>query len=158
LTSYKLCLFAYRRDFLGSKITAGNEDNAGKVDVRKLSGKVSDCIKETREEYGRYFGICGSYHHLKACICKICPSYSGGAGMFCSRNKNRKPGKKEGCLCESCELFRKFRFEGDYFCREEEKPEFSKRPGISLNNYKNNSSSIGKTRFCIVEKLENGDK
>ncbi|MFZ2498685.1 DUF2769 domain-containing protein [Methanosarcina sp.] len=37
--------------------------------------------------------------------------------MFCSRGKNREEGKKEGCLCESCELFKKFRIEGDYFCR-----------------------------------------
>jgi hypothetical protein len=158
LTSYKLCLFAYRRDFLSSKTTAENEEYAGKADVSKFGGKVSDCIKETREEYGRYFGICGSYHHLKACICRICPSYSSGAGMFCSRSKNRKPGKKEGCLCESCELFRKFRFEGDYFCREEEKPEYSEKPGISLNNYKNNSIGNGKTRVCVLEKMECTDK
>ena len=138
------------------EIEAGNWDGPKKTDESKLGAEVPDSIRETREEYGRYFGVCASYHHLKACICKICPSYSGENGMFCSKNKNRKLGKREGCLCESCELYRKFRFEGDYFCREEEKPEFSEMPGISLNNFKNNSSRTGETRFCVVEKPMDG--
>jgi hypothetical protein len=83
----------------------------------ELMEETSDTIiQQAREDSGRYFGICSSYHHLKACICKFCPSYSGGAGMFCSRGKNQDQEKKEGCLCESCELFKKFRLEGDYFC------------------------------------------
>jgi hypothetical protein len=88
-----------------------------KTGERMLMEENSDSIiQQTREEYGRYFGICSSYHHLKACICKFCPSYSGGAGMFCSRGKNLNQRKKEGCLCEACELFKKFTLEGDYFC------------------------------------------
>ena len=159
LTSYKLCLFAYRRNFLDSKITAGSSNGAKKADLNKLSENISDSIKEVRKEYGRHFGICASYHHLKACICKTCPSYPGGEGMFCSRSNNRKPGKKEGCFCNSCELFRKFRFEGEYFClcRNGEEPESLENPGIFLNSYKNNSSSAGEPRFCVVEKLEHMD-
>ena len=112
------------RNILGSKITAGNKESVG--GGGKSAEKAPDVIQQAREEYGRYFGICGSYHHLKACICKSCPSYSGGAGMFCSRSKCPPvQGKKEGCLCEACELFRKFRFEGEYFCLQAEKPEFS---------------------------------
>ena|GEM_PF-410576 len=148
----------YRRNLLDSGIAVGNKDCGEMADSGNFSEKIPDVIKETREEYGRYFGICGSYHHLKACICKICPSYSGGTGMFCSRSKSREQGKKEGCLCESCELFRKFRLEGDYFCRKDEKPEFSEKPSISLNNYKNNSSCTEETRFCVLEKLEYADK
>lgn len=150
--------FMHRGNILDFEITVGNKDGTETADLGKFSENVPDLIKEAREEYGRYFGICGSYHHLKACICKTCPSYSGGAGMFCSRSKNREQGKKEGCLCESCELFRKFQLEGDYFCRKDEKTEFSEKPGISLNNYKNNSSCTGETRVCVLEKLEYADK
>ncbi|AYK16007.1 MAG: DUF2769 domain-containing protein [Methanosarcina flavescens] len=113
---------------MDSKLTAENKENVGKSGK---SGKGTlDIIQQAREEYGRYFGICGSYHHLKACICKSCPSYSGGAGMFCSRGKCPGQDKKLGCLCETCELFRKFRLEGKYFCIQSEKPEASEE---SLN-------------------------
>jgi len=113
----------HRRNTLGFKLAAGNKGNIGRCG--KSGEKVSDIIPQAREEYGRYFGICSSYHHLKACICKDCPFYSGGAGMFCSRNKYQGKGKKQGCLCEACELFRKFQLEGEYFCLQAEKPEFS---------------------------------
>ncbi len=71
--------------------------------------------------------------------------------MFCSRNDAREQGKKEDCLCEFCEIFKKFQLEGDYFCRKDEKEELSEKPGISLNNYKDNSLSNGETRFCVLE-------
>jgi len=125
-----------------------------KEDIVKFTEKMPALIIETRKEYGRYFGICGSYHHLKACICRRCLSYSGGTGMFCSRKNKQEQGKKEGCLCEFCELFKKFRFEGDYFCRKGEKEDLSEKSRTSLNNYKNTSSSNGETRFCVLEKLE----
>ncbi len=32
---------------------------------------------------------------------------------------NMLPEKKAGCLCRGCELYKKFRFEGQYFCRYE---------------------------------------
>jgi hypothetical protein len=117
LTSYKSYLSVHRGVFLSSRLTAGNKEETREKSV----GMVPDIIQQTREEYGRYFGICGSYHCLKACICKNCPSYSGGAGMFCSRGKSLGQGIKEGCLCETCELFRKYRFEGEYFCLQNEK-------------------------------------
>lgn len=140
----------HRRNILGSRLSARNKEDIGKSG--KPGEKISDIIQQTREEYGRYFGICGSYHHLKACICKNCPSYSGGAGMFCSRSKYPGQGKKLGCLCETCELFRKFRFEGEYFCLQNEKSEFSEeKPEISLNNCRKAPECNGKTRFCVVE-------
>jgi hypothetical protein len=45
--------------------------------------------------------------------------------MFCARSKCPGQGKKQGCLCETFELFRKPRLEGEYFCLQNEKPEFS---------------------------------
>lgn len=100
--------------------TAGRDrDKNREAEVEKPTEREPDVTKEAREEYGRYFGICGSYHHLKACICKGCPSYPGGLGMFCSRGKSSGKEKKEGCLCESCELLRKFQLKGNYFCRQD---------------------------------------
>ncbi len=110
---------------MDSETAGGNKDDGMTAEAGKLAEKKPDVIQEAREEYGRYFGICGSYHHLKACVCKSCPSYPGGLGLFCSRGKSYEKGKKESCLCESCELLRKFRLEGNYFCRLDEKLEFS---------------------------------
>jgi len=143
----------HRRNILGSRLAAGNKED---IEESEKSGeKASDIIQQVREEYGRYFGICGSYHHLKACICKSCPSYSGGAGMFCSRSKSPGQGKKQGCLCETCELFRKFRLEGEYFCLEAEKSESSgEKSEFSLKNCRKASERKGKTGFCVVEKSD----
>ena len=139
---------------MSSKITAGNESVG---EGGKSAAKAPDIIHQAREEYGRYFGICGSYHHLKACICKSCPSYSEGAGMFCSRNKCPVQGKKEGCLCEACELFRKFRLEGEYFCLQAEKPEFSGEMSYaSLNSCRN--SLDHETRVCVLAETERVNK
>ncbi len=74
------------------------------------------------ENYGRYFGVCFSYHNSKACICGRCSSYPGKGNIFCSRGKSELTDDmhlemKKGCLCRDCELYRKFRFEGQYFCR-----------------------------------------
>jgi hypothetical protein len=141
----------HRRNILGSKLAAGNKEDIGKCG--NSGEKASDIIPQAKEEYGRYFGICSSYHHLKACICKNCPSYSDGAGMFCSRSKYPGQGEKQGCLCEACELFRKFRLEGEYFCLQAEKPEFSeKKSEFSLKNHKKSPECDGKTRFCVVGK------
>lgn len=70
--------------------------------------------------------------------------------MFCSRGKSPEQGKKQGCLCETCELFRKFRLEGEYFCLNvektdlsEEKPEFFIKDGKALE-------ASGETRFCVL--------
>jgi hypothetical protein len=137
------------RNILGSKTTAGNNESVG--ERGKPTEKSPNIIQQAREEYGRYFGICSSYHHLKACTCKSCPSYSGGAGMFCSRSKFPGQGKKEGCLCEACELFRKFRLEGEYFCMQNEKPEFpEEKPDVFPDNRRKASESNGKTRICVL--------
>lgn len=149
----------YRRNLLDSETKFRTKDNVEDEDTRNYSENMPDLIKKTRQEYGRYFGICGSYHHLKACICKNCPSYSGRMGMFCSRSNNQKLEKKEGCICESCELFRKFRLEGDYFCQKGEKSEFIEESNNFRNEYIENSMNCNSTndrntRICILEKLE----
>lgn len=71
------------------------------------------------DKRGKYFGICTSYHHSKGCRCPSCPSYpEKGKYMFCSKGKSPAFGKKAGCFCKDCEIYRKFRFEGEYFCTE----------------------------------------
>lgn len=113
----------------------------------EIRGESIDIMQQAREEYRRYFGICSSYQHLKACICKNCPSYSG-AGMFCSRSKYLGQGKKQGYFCETCELFRKFQLEGGYFCLQVEKLEFSEeKPEFSLKNYRKLLSAMGRQGF-----------
>ncbi len=82
---------------------------------------LEDSPGKIPENHGKYFGVCFSYHNSKACICGSCPSYPGKGNMFCARGKSRLTGemlpeKKSGCLCRNCELFKKFRFEGQYFC------------------------------------------
>lgn len=68
--------------------------------------------------YGRYFGICPSYHHAKACKCTVCPSYpQTGEVMFCARGTDNPSDKKSGCLCSECELYKKFGLESNYFCQ-----------------------------------------
>ncbi|MFP4654883.1 MAG: DUF2769 domain-containing protein [Methanohalobium sp.] len=70
------------------------------------------------KKYGRYFGICPSYHHAKACKCVVCPSYPGtDEMMYCARGTDRPAGKKMGCLCTECGGYKKFGLEGDYFCQ-----------------------------------------
>ncbi|WP_319507578.1 DUF2769 domain-containing protein [uncultured Methanolobus sp.] len=71
---------------------------------------------KNRETYGRYSGICTSYHHSKACLCIKCPSYPGNGMMFCARKNQHKASSKTGCLCLQCHIHDKFRLEGDYFC------------------------------------------
>jgi len=153
LTSYKSCLSAHRRNILSSRLIAGNKENTWAK--KKFGDKISDIVQQTREEYGRYFGICGSYHNLKACTCKNCPSYSGGAGMFCSRGKCPEQGKKQGCLCETCELFKKLRLEGEYFCLNAEKSDLPEENSeFLLNNCGKAPESGEKIRFCVVEELK----
>ncbi|MCQ1536703.1 DUF2769 domain-containing protein [Methanosarcina sp. KYL-1] len=122
------------------------------TETKEFPGETPDIIREARERYGRYFGICSSYHHLKACLCKSCPSYPGGAGMFCARDKIPGQGKKVGCLCETCELLKKFRLEGDYFCRKEEKAGFSEEgQWTSLNRCIESQECNGETRMCVLK-------
>jgi hypothetical protein len=138
------------RNVLDSEISAKDKENT-EAEEKFFSGNSHDIIQRTREEYGRYFGICCSYHNLKACLCKYCPSYPGGSGMFCVRRDTaRGEGKKEECLCETCELFKKFRLEGDYFCRlreEKETPERSQVPPDICTDFKTTAGTI---RICVL--------
>ncbi|MGD9780450.1 DUF2769 domain-containing protein [Methanomethylovorans sp.] len=76
----------------------------------------SELTDRNRETYGRYFGICTSYHHSKGCLCTTCTTCPGNGMMFCARKNQYEPSLKEGCLCSECHTREKFRLEGDYFC------------------------------------------
>ncbi len=96
------------------------ESEGKKGNERKNRVLVNAPIKGP-ENYGKYFGVCFSYHNSKACICGNCPSHPERGNMFCARGKSKLtddilPEKKAGCLCQDCDLYRKFRFEGQYFC------------------------------------------
>lgn len=71
----------------------------------------------SQEIYGRYFGICVSYHHSKGCLCHKCPSYAQEGMMFCARKIQDKCNiLKIGCLCTECYNYKQFRLTGHYFC------------------------------------------
>jgi hypothetical protein len=151
LTSYKLILF-YRGSFLNSETSVKNIENTEKAETEEFSGDTRDIVLRARKEYGRYFGVCSSYHHLKACLCKYCSAYPGGTGMFCTRGGAVvREGNKENCLCETCELFKKFRFEGDYFCQVKEKGEVFERKYIPPNTRTYFQTSAGTIRVCILD-------
>ncbi|WP_370574434.1 DUF2769 domain-containing protein [Methanomethylovorans sp.] len=78
--------------------------------------ETSGLTDRNRELYGRYFGICTSYHHSKGCFCTKCPSYPGKGMMFCARKNQHKTLLKAGCLCLDCHTHETFRLDGDYFC------------------------------------------
>lgn len=132
------------------------EDNKN-IEAEESSEDRDNQILKTREEYGRYFGICGSYHHLKACLCKYCSACPEGQGMFCARGgvilRNERT---EECLCETCELFKKFRLEGDCFCHNKKKKDTSEietildkkpaHPEICTNF----QTSAGTIRICVL--------
>ena len=82
-----------------------NRGDSGMAEAEEFFGETADVIQESRERYGRYFGICSSYHHLKACVCKNCPSYPGGAGIFCARGKSPVQGKKRTASGENWRTF-----------------------------------------------------
>jgi len=88
-------------------------------------------------KFGKYFGVCASFHHSKACLCLTCalrPAY--GSIMYCSKgscptygsgnelgevgticfNKNEKDDNTE-CLCGKCAVYKQFAMEGTDFCR-----------------------------------------
>lgn len=94
---------------------------------------------DSDQKYGKYFGICASFHHSKACLCPTCtlrPDF--GNIMYCA--KGRCPtygsGHENGeigaigfdeadkednteCLCKSCAVYKQFAMEGSSFCRTE---------------------------------------
>lgn len=80
--------------------------------------------------------------------------------MFCSGKKLAHV-KKEGCLCEECEVFRKFGLDGVYFCQQTEKSE-SPEEGSELPtrdsdnfsiNWRHAAPHLEKTRFCVLNEL-----
>ncbi|MDR0767944.1 MAG: DUF2769 domain-containing protein [Methanosarcinales archaeon] len=91
---------------------------------------------ESEQKFGKYFGICASFHHSKACLCQTCslrPNY--GNIMYCAKgscptygsgNENGEVGTIFGnlkdeenavCLCEKCPVYKQFTMEGSDFCR-----------------------------------------
>jgi hypothetical protein len=137
---------------LDSEIPAEDRESAEAAEAEEFSGETRDIVLRARDTYGRYFGICGSYHHLKACICKTCPSYPGGTGMFCARGGTVDGDRKrKSCLCETCELFKKFRLEGDYFCQPKEKAEAFKGSRIPPNICTDFRTSAGTIRVCVLD-------
>ncbi|AEH60029.1 conserved hypothetical protein [Methanosalsum zhilinae DSM 4017] len=72
-----------------------------------------------RNKYGRYSGICASYHHSKGCICRNCPTYPQDEGfMYCAKGPSDAAGRKNGCMCPECIVYDKFKLEGRYFCQD----------------------------------------
>lgn len=58
--------------------------------------------------------------------------------------------KKEDCLCETCELFKKFRLEGDHFCQLIEKGELLGRKHVHPNICTDFQTSEGTIRVCVL--------
>jgi hypothetical protein len=56
---------------------------------------------EERLSGGKYFGVCPSFHHSKACNCKRCPSYPGDGYMFCARGNDRPLPEKRNVFAEN---------------------------------------------------------
>ncbi|MDR2943925.1 MAG: DUF2769 domain-containing protein [Methanosarcinales archaeon] len=92
---------------------------------------------DPEHKYGRYFGVCASFHHSKACLCRTCalrPVF--GNIMYCAKgrcatygsgNENGEVGtigfektEEENtiCVCKECAVYKQFAMEGDGFCME----------------------------------------
>ncbi|HIH75325.1 MAG TPA: DUF2769 domain-containing protein [Methanosarcina sp.] len=128
-----------------------NSGTARTKEPSEDSEGAQDIIRSAREEYGRYFGVCGSYHHLKACLCRYCSAFPEGRGMFCARGGVIiENDKKEDCLCETCELFKTFRFEGSHFCQLKEKLEAFERKKIPPNICTRFRADTGTPRVCVL--------
>ncbi|MEA1984526.1 MAG: DUF2769 domain-containing protein [Euryarchaeota archaeon] len=73
-----------------------------------------------KTEFGRYFGICPSYHHSKGCKCQYCESRPDEGGtMYCARGNSSLSVEDQGCLCRTCYVYSQFSLEGDRFCRKD---------------------------------------
>ena len=60
---------------------------------------------------------------LDQCICSSCPTYARGAittepqeKTYCLHGESNLEVKKSGCLCPSCEVYKKGKYIGWYFC------------------------------------------
>lgn len=58
--------------------------------------------------------------------------------------------KQEVCLCETCELLKKFRLEGEHFCQLKEKTDTSKRRHVHPDICTDFQSSVGTIRVCVL--------
>ncbi|WNY28655.1 hypothetical protein MmiEs2_08550 [Methanimicrococcus stummii] len=96
---------------------------------------------EREQKFGKYFGVCASFHHSKACLCPTCalrPDF--GNIMYCAKgscptygsgDENGEVGtivdaeKEENtiCLCEKCAVYKQFSMEGSDFCVNDNKTE-----------------------------------
>lgn len=74
--------------------------------------------------------------------------------MFCARGNGEEVRKKEGCLCETCELFKKFRLEGEYFCQPKENIEAFESLRTAPNICTNFRTSAGTVRVCVLDKRD----
>ena len=94
---------------------------------------------ESGQKYGKYFGICASFHHSKACLCTVCslkPAY--GNVMYCAKGScpTYGSGNENGdigtiyaadsneigggnCECFKCAVYKQFAMEGVNFCKVE---------------------------------------
>ncbi|WNY24939.1 DUF2769 domain-containing protein [Methanolapillus millepedarum] len=85
------------------------------------------------EKFGRYFGVCASFHHSKVCLCPVCSLRPPiGIIMYCAKGKCPTYGSGEennktigidnnetndSCLCPGCAVYKQFAMEGADFCR-----------------------------------------
>ena len=99
------------------------------------NAETESVVEETGQKLGKYFGICASFHHSKACLCQACslkPEF--GIFMYCAKGSCPTYGsgeentgavgfdvldrnENEKCLCESCAVYKQFAMEGTDFCR-----------------------------------------
>jgi hypothetical protein len=71
--------------------------------------------------------------------------------MFCARGGIViVEEKKEGCLCETCELFRKYRFEGDFFCQFKKKEDTPEKIPVHPDICTDFQTSAGTIRVCVL--------
>ena len=92
---------------------------------------------QSEQKFGRYFGVCASFHHSKACLCQACalkpevgifmycakgscPTYGSGeetTGAIGFDSIDRNDNENEKCLCKSCAVYKQFAMESTDFCR-----------------------------------------
>ena len=97
---------------------------------------------ESEQKYGKYFGVCASFHHSKACLCTFCPQKpTYGNMMYCAKGscptygsgnengdigtiyageeENKSEIGSEYCSCPKCAVYKQFAMEGLKFCKPE---------------------------------------
>ncbi|MDV0446589.1 hypothetical protein MsAg5_04350 [Methanosarcinaceae archaeon Ag5] len=87
------------------------------------------------QKFGRYFGVCASFHHSKVCLCPVCSLRPAvGIIMYCAKGAcptygSGDDGNKtigcagadvegnDSCLCPGCAVYKQFAMEGSDFCK-----------------------------------------